>query len=210
MPEVTPCQFHAGLAQTLIDVEKKVSAQEAYSREHAKQLDKLFLKVDELKERSDQNQVAAQTRDAKLQAINEVSQASLKKWETVQQELGGVKDDIKDLKDTVENGINRRVDNLWTAVMDPTNGLVAKVGELTKAVFSMAGCLERRKAAREANEKEFGGYKSFGKSIARRLNDLWEKNNLLIIFFIMWLMFGNDGKIIEHMGTVIRNILGFR
>lgn len=180
-----PCHFHAGFAKTLTEVGKAAIEQATYGREHGKQLTEVFRLIGELTKSVTANEVRAAARDTKLSDI---------------------KGDLKVLQDTVENGINDRVSDM-TKVIKGEDGLIAQVKVLTTAVVTMGGCLDRKK--REAEERakeaeEFTVWTKFFKMVARSINKQVENANwVLIIFFVMWLLYGGDGHILQKIAAAL-------
>ena len=210
-PTLIPtCPFHPEHVGILDEVEKKVIAQEAYGKEHSRRLDDLFQLYGKMKETVDKNEGRAEGRDKKLEEISVISKSSLTKWTDVQGKMVL-------LQDSLENGINKRVDGVTESVTGK-DGLIVQVKQLATSFLRMTNCIEQTKKEAEEKEKkeiqeaeEFSFWTKFGKSFARSVNKQWENVNwLFVIFFILWLIYGGDGNIMEHIHQTVDNIFGWK
>lgn len=175
----------------ILEIAKSVAKAEEYRGVSKELFSELFDKLAEIKTYVDQNAVSAHHRDEKLDEIIRLMGVSEGKW-------SGLRDQVKTVQLTVENGLNTRVD------------------QVAQALQEMKQCMERRREeyAKQVQEddREFGSWRRFGRMLARNINRLIEKNTLvfllLFVFFILWLGYGGDGQIIHHILSTLQTIVG--
>lgn len=120
-----PCKFHQGLQDKINNVAEDLSEVRAYSKSHKEQIEKLFNKLDDLKEfvAGDRVETRHQAEDIEglLAASRELSKA------------------VDKVQRTVDNGLNARVDELTRAVAAMTQCIEQRKKRQINALDGLSG-----------------------------------------------------------------------